>query len=75
MDKKIKAELVFAFSQLTANQLKNIPEEILKEVSTDYDETVYNNFEQDVPFTRQELSEETMEILLKLFENIEEVEN
>ena len=75
MDKKIKAEIVFAFSQLTANQLKNIPEEILKEVSTDYDETVYNNFEQDVPFTRQELSEETMEILLKLFENIEEVEN
>jgi transcriptional/translational regulatory protein YebC/TACO1 len=65
MDKKINAELAFVFSQLREEQLLTIPKEIQEVVSSDFDAEVFSNFDSEKPFTEQELSDETLEILLE----------
>ena len=71
MDRKINAELAFAFSQLFEEDLMKVPDEIKETVLNDFDEKVFNSFDSDKPFTDQELSEETLEILAEIFRNEE----
>jgi hypothetical protein len=69
MDKKINAELAFVFSQLREEQLLTIPKEIQEVVSSDFDAEVFSNFDSEKPFTEQELSDETLEILTEIFKD------
>lgn len=71
MNKKINTELAFVFSQLREEQLSLVPNEIQEMVANDFDEEVFNSFDSEKPFTEQELSEETLEILKEIFENID----
>ena len=71
MDRKINAELAFAFSQLFEEDLMKVPDEIKETVLNNFDEKVFNSFDSDKPFTDQELSEETLEILAEIFRNEE----
>ena len=69
MDKKINGELAFVFSQLREEQLLTIPREIQEVVSSDFDEEVFCSFDPEKPFTEQELSDETLEILTEIFKD------
>ena len=67
MNSKIKAELAFAFSQLHEEDLALVPSEIQKEVAEGYDEKTFASFDIEKPFTSQELSDESLEILSQIF--------
>ena len=69
MDNRIKSELAFVFSQLHERQLLMIPEEIQSEVAGGIDEEIFDGFDADKPFTEQNLSEETLEILYRIFKD------
>ena len=69
MNKKIKTELAFAFSQMFEEHLAMVPPELLAEVSNDVDTEYLATFDQDKPFTEQDLSEETLEILEAIFKD------
>ena len=73
MDKKINAELAFVFSQLQEKHLILVPEDIQIAVASEIDSEVFERFDSEKPFTEQELSEETLEILTEIFKNIEEI--
>ena len=73
MDKKINAELAFVFSQLQEKHLMLVPEEIQVAVASEIDREVFVRFDSEKPFTEQDLSEETLEILTEIFKNIEEI--
>ena len=73
MNKKINAELAFVFSQLQEKHLMLVPEEIQMVVSSDFDEETFNSFDSEKPFTEQDLSEETLEILIEIFKDLEEI--
>ena len=64
-----KSELAFAFSQMHEHHLEMIPKEILQDVSENFDETLINHLDPDKPFSEQNLSEETLEVLEKLFKD------
>lgn len=68
MDKKIKAELAFVFSQLHKEQLLMIPDELRLDVFSDFDDETFSKFDEEKPFTEQDISQETLEILSKFFE-------
>ena len=70
MDKKIKGELMFVFSQLHIHHLKLISKELIEEVKNGFDKDVFYSFKKSKPFTEQELSEETLEILDGVFSKI-----
>ena len=72
MNKQTKTELAFAFSQMYKKHLKLVPEHILKEIKTGIDEKLFNSFDKDKPFTKQNFSEETLEILAGIFKDIPE---
>ena len=67
MDEKIKAELAFVFSQLYNEHIEMIPKKLLIEVMKSFDEETFNRLDPDKPFTKQELSEETLQILADIF--------
>lgn len=69
MNSKIKIELAFAFSQMHENHLAMIPKEILEAVSNDIDTDHLSTFDSNKPFTEQNLSEETLEILATIFKD------
>ena len=69
MNNEIKAELAFVLSQLYDNHLKMVPAEILEEIK-DFDLEIFEKFDGDKPFTKQNLSTETLEILAKIFKDI-----
>lgn len=73
MNKKINAELAFVFSQLREEQLLLVPKEIQEVVSSDFDEEVFCSFDPEKPFTEQELSEETLELLNEIFNNVDKI--
>lgn len=73
MNKKINAELVFVFSQLREEQLLLVPREIQEVVSSDFDEEVFCSFDPEKPFTEQELSEETLELINEIFNNVDKI--
>ena len=64
-----KSELAFAFSQMHEHHLEMIPKEILQDVSENFDATLINHLDPDKPFSEQNLSEETLEVLEKLFKD------
>lgn len=68
MDKKIKSELAFVFSQLYDEHLVMVPAKILEEVES-FDEEIFDSFDSDKPFTKQNLSKETLEILADIFKD------
>ncbi|MBR3884963.1 MAG: hypothetical protein IKJ33_00645 [Clostridia bacterium] len=67
MDKKIKAELAFVFSQLHEEQLLMIPDELRLEVLNDFDGETFSKFDEEKPFIEQDISQETLEILAEIF--------
>ncbi len=69
MNKQVKAELAFALSQLYDNHLEKVPAEILEEIK-DFDMEIFEKFDGGKPFTQQDLSIETLEILAKIFKDI-----
>ena len=71
MDKKVKAELAFVFSQLYEDQLLMVPDDFRQEVLIDFDEEHFAKFDEEKPFTEQELAEETLEILAEIFKDEE----
>lgn len=71
MDKKIKAELAFVFSQLHEEQLLRIPDELKFEVLNDINSEDFSNFDAEKPFTEQDISQETLEILREIFGEVE----
>lgn len=71
MDKKIKAELAFVFSQLHEEQLLRIPDELKFEVLNDINSEDFSKFDAEKPFTEQDISQETLEILMGIFGEIE----
>ena len=73
MNKKINAELAFVFSQLREEQLLLVPREIQEVVSSDFDEEVFCGFDPEKPFTEQELSEETLELINEIFNNVDKI--
>jgi hypothetical protein len=73
MNKKINAELAFVFSQLREEQLLLVPREIQEVVSSDFDEEVFCSFDPEKPFTEQELSEETLELINEIFNNVDKI--
>lgn len=68
MNKQTKTELAFAFSQMYENDLMKVPVEIQKEVLKDLDMEEFKKFDPEKPFTNQDFSEETLEILAAIFE-------
>ena len=72
MDKRIKAELLFAFSQMYEDRLKKVPQKLRDEIVVDYDEKVFKSFDPEKPFTKQVMSEESLEILLNIFKDDDE---
>ena len=68
MDKRIKAESAFAFSQLREDDLEKIPNHIRDEIVLGFDEEIFNRFDSEKPFTEQNLSEEALEILSDIFD-------
>lgn len=73
MDKKINAELAFVFSQLREEQLLLVPNEIQEVVANDFDEEIFSEFDPEKPFTEQDLSEETLELLKDIFKNEDKI--
>ena len=73
MDRTINAELAFVFSQLRDEQLILVPKEIQEIVSSDFDKEVFESFDAEKPFTEQELSEETLQILSEIFKNTDKI--
>ena len=73
MDRTINAELAFVFSQLRDEQLILVPKEIQEIVSSDFDKEVFESFDEEKPFTEQELSEETLQILSEIFKNTDKI--
>jgi len=73
MDRTINAELAFVFSQLRDEQLMLVPKEIQEIVSSDFDKEVFESFDAEKPFTEQELSEETLQILSEIFKNTDKI--
>lgn len=73
MDRKINAELAFVFSQLRDEQLVLVPKEIQEIVARDFDKEVFESFDEEKPFTEQELSEETLQILSEIFKNTDKI--
>jgi hypothetical protein len=72
MNKQVKTELAFAFSQMHKKHLKLVPKELIKDVLSNVDKEIFNSFDEDKPFTKQNLSEETLEIIAKIFKDIPE---
>lgn len=70
MNNKVLAELDFVFSQLPPSYLKKIPQEMIEEAKNNKDLDWYNRFDKNIPFTKQELSDKTLQILNKLVENL-----
>lgn len=73
MDRVINAELAFVFSQLRDEQLSLVPKEIQEIVSSDFDKEVFESFDVEKPFSEQDLSEETLQILSEIFKNIDKI--
>lgn len=69
MNKKVKAELLFAFSQMYEDVLMAVPQKLKEEVVIDFDKEVFDSFDSEIPFTEQEMSEEALEILEKIFKD------
>ena len=74
MNKKVRAELMFVFSQLHTHHLKLVPQEIINEAKSDFDEEVFFNLDRSKPFTEQDLSEETFEILHDVFSKYADID-
>lgn len=74
MNKTTRAELAFVFSQLYKKHKKLIPKEIIEEVvNKEKDVEVYKSFDRDKPFTKQNLSVETLEILAEIFKDVPDI--
>lgn len=73
MDRTINAELAFVFSQFRDEQLILVPKEIQEIVSSDFDKEIFESFDAEKPFTEQELSEETLQILSEIFKNTDKI--
>lgn len=71
MNRQIKAELAFAFSQMFQKDLDKVPEEVQREVFSDLESKDIERFDPEKPFTSQDLSEETLLILASIFGNEE----
>lgn len=69
MNKLTQAELAFVFSQLYDKHLEMVPQDLLEEVSKDIDPSQISHLDPDKPFTEQDLSEETLEILASIFKD------
>ena len=69
MNKLTQAELAFVFSQLYDKHLEMVPQDLLEEVSKDIDGSLIAHLDPDKPFTKQDLSEETLEILASIFKD------
>ena len=71
MNKQTRAELAFVFSQMHKKHLKLIPKEIRTEVmKEEKDMQVFKSFDIEKPFTKQNLSQDTLEILANIFKDI-----
>lgn len=70
MNKQTKTELAFAFSQMYKKHLKLVPKEILEEIKIGIDKNLFNSFDKEKPFTKQDFSEESLEILADIFKDI-----
>lgn len=75
MDGKILAELDFVFSQLPPSYIDKIPEDLLIEAKTKKDIEHYNSFDESKPFTKQNISPKTLEILDKIFRKYFDIKN
>ncbi len=69
MDRTTKAEIAFAFSQMYDKDLEVVPEELLRDIATDFDIEKFMSFDKGVPFTSQNLSKEALEVLASIFKN------
>lgn len=69
MNKITKTELAFAFSQMHEHHLEMVPAALLEEISKDIDEAHFAKLDPEKPFTEQELSEETLEVLATIFKD------
>ncbi len=67
MNNRVKAELAFAFSQMYEKDLAKVPVELQTEVLNGVSQKDFECFELDKPFTSQDLSEETLDILATIF--------
>ena len=71
MNKQTRTELAFVFSQMHKKHLKLIPKDIRTEVmKEEKDMTLFKSFDFDKPFTKQNLSQETLEILADIFKDV-----
>ena len=75
MDAKILAELDFVFSQLPPSYINKIPEQMIIEAKTKKDIEHFNSFDQSKPFTKQNISPKTLEILDKVFRKYFDIKN
>ena len=69
MTKLTQTELAFVFSQLYDKHLEMVPQDLLEEVSKDIDGSLIAHLDPDKPFTEQDISEETLEILASIFKD------
>ena len=70
MSSRVKTELAFAFLQMHKCHLKLVPKSLLEEIKTGLDKKLYKSFDKDKPFTKQNFSEETLEILVDIFKDL-----
>ena len=71
MNKQTRAELAFVFMQMYKKHLQLVPKEILLDVKNgEKDSKVYKAFDYEKPFTKQNLSQETLEILADIFKDV-----
>ncbi len=69
MNNLTKSELAFAFSQMHEQHLEMLPKELLQDVSENFDASLIKHLDPEKPFSEQDLSEETLEVLASLFKD------
>lgn len=66
--KKLCAELMFVLEQVPYSYSQAIPKEVKDNIKNEMSIEHYNSFDQDKTFYEQDISEETLETLLDIYD-------
>ena len=65
--------LIAGCTNLHEQHLEMLPKELLQDVSENFDASLIKHLDPEKPFSEQDLSEETLEILSEIFKDLEEI--
>ena len=65
---KVATELLFIINQFPYSQKNTIPKEFIEVLEQKHDDSYLTTFNKNIPFTKQNFSDETMQILKLVYE-------